>query len=163
MKTLIIIVCSVCLIGCATSRNVSSSRTLSAPLRSLKTVYVVNNGGKSNIGENIQDTLVHYGFNVRSGPDVSTLKDTDLIVRYTDRWRWDLVMYLRSLDVRVYDGATGDLLVSGSWKNSPLHGFYSAETVVTTLLNDTFNSSSSSARGQPYQWRPDAHPEPPAN
>lgn len=135
MKNIIVIACAALLFGCATSRNVTASRD-APPLKSFKSAYVVNNGGKSNIGETIQDKLMLYGFVVKSGPDVVTLDNTDLIVRYTDRWQWDLVMYLRSLDVRVYEGATGSLLVTGSWKNSPLHGFHSVEAVVSEVLND---------------------------
>lgn len=51
-------------------------------------------------------------------------------VTYTDAWAWDLVMYLRSMDIRFYKAPVGGLIASGHWKNSILHQFPNADGVV---------------------------------
>ena len=48
-------------------------------------------------------------------------------------------MYLRGLDLMIFDGKTKVLLASGSWKNSLFHGFYSSEKVVTGVVDDTLS------------------------
>jgi hypothetical protein len=64
--------------------------------------------------------------------------DADAVISYVDVWRWDLVMYLKSLSVRLYDAETGDLLVSGQWSDSALHGFRDARQVMDTVVSDMF-------------------------
>ncbi|WP_279432869.1 hypothetical protein [Luteimonas arsenica] len=41
----------------------------------------------------------------------------DGIVSYVDVWRWDIVMYLHSVAIKIFDARSGDLLVTGDWKN----------------------------------------------
>jgi hypothetical protein len=67
---------------------------------------------------------------------------SQLIAKYQDDWKWDIAMYLRSLDVLVYDRRTNVLIASGSWKNSVFHGFYSSEKVVANVVNDTLSKIS---------------------
>lgn len=58
----------------------------------------------------------------------------DANVSYVDVWRWDVTMYLKSLRIRMFDGRTGDLLASGEWSDSDLHGFRDAKGVVGDLV-----------------------------
>ncbi len=62
--------------------------------------------------------------------------DVDAIVSYTDVWRWDLVMYLKGLNVRLYDAETGDLLVTGQWNDSAMHGFRDAKVVMAGVVDE---------------------------
>lgn len=67
---------------------------------------------------------------------VQKSKDVDAVVSYVDVWRWDLVMYLQKLSVRIYDAESGDLLVTGNWSDSPLHGFRDAKLVVEGVVKE---------------------------
>ncbi len=66
-------------------------------------------------------------------------KNVDLVVKYDDHWKWDLTMYLQSIDIELFDGRTGTLIAESSWKNSIWHRFPNAEEVVDDLVNQTFD------------------------
>jgi hypothetical protein len=59
-------------------------------------------------------------------------------VRYVDDWKWDVVMYLRRLDLQVYDARGNTLLASATWKNSPMHGYHGLDKIVAQLVGETF-------------------------
>lgn len=44
-------------------------------------------------------------------------------------------MYLRALSVRLYDAQSGDLLVTGEWHDSAMHGFRDAKVVMQGLVS----------------------------
>ena len=123
--------------GCATSNSVTVNPSASA--KAFKSAYLVAHGEpSSDMDAHIQRELLAHGLQVKIGPEIRTLADVDIIVRYADNWRWDMAMYLRTLDIQVYDAASGTLLVMGSWKNSPLHGFHGAEGVVKQVVDEIF-------------------------
>jgi hypothetical protein len=62
-------------------------------------------------------------------------------VTYTDSWFWDIVMYLRSMDIRFYKAPSGGLIASGHWKNSVLHQFPNADGVVQDLMDEMFKQT----------------------
>ena len=85
---------------------------------------------------NLEREFLRHGFVVSVGPDGGAAPGAQLIVRYTDDWKWDLKMYLRSLDVMVFDAKTNDLIATGSWRNSVVHGFYNSQKVVAKVVDD---------------------------
>jgi hypothetical protein len=87
----------------------------------------------------LQRELLRHGLSVTVGPEAGATGDAQLIVRYTDNWRWDLAMYLRSFDVMVFDAHSKVLLATGSWKDSAMHGFHSADKVVAQVVDQTFS------------------------
>ncbi len=50
-------------------------------------------------------------------------KDLDALVSYVDVWRWDIVMYLKKLTIKVNDASSGDLIASAEWTESHFHQF----------------------------------------
>jgi hypothetical protein len=137
-KSLIRIVGLLCLAltgGCATSSNVTVNPGTALQVR---TAYVVlHQGQSSDMDANIQRELMAHGVQVKAGPEIEH-PGTDILVRYSDDWKWDMAMYLRSLDIQVYDASTGTLVASGSWKNSVLHGFHGSEGVVKGVMDQIF-------------------------
>lgn len=126
--------------GCATSSGVIVNPANQKIHYS--SVYLVTHGGSSaDMDANIQKEFLRRGFSVTSGAEVGT-EDAQLIARYADDWKWDIAMYLRSLDLMVFDGHSKVLLATGSWKNSVFHGFYSSEKVVTDVVDDTLSKIS---------------------
>ena len=80
-----------------------------------------------------------HGLSVSVGPETTAPGgDAQLIVRHADDWKWDLVMYLWSFDVMVFDSHSKVLLATGSWKNSHLHGFHDSTKVVAEVVDQTF-------------------------
>lgn len=65
-----------------------------------------------------------------------TANDVDLLVSYQDVWRWDLKTYLYSLRIDLFDGPTGALLATGTWRNSAFHGFQRGQDETRELLGE---------------------------
>ncbi len=121
------------LAGCATHNRVVVNPGHQTVLRS---AYVVLHGGNSaDMDAHVQQELMAHGIQVKAGPEVREA-GTDVVVRYTDNWRWDMAMYLRSLDIQIYNASSGTLIASGSWKNSALHGYHSAEKVTRQVMSE---------------------------
>lgn len=95
-------------------------------------------GNSADMDGNLSAALLKEGLSVK--PPISagarSAVGVDAVVSYGDVWRWDLVMYLRSLSVRMYDAETGDLLVLGEWKNSAFHGFQDSKIVMQGLVSE---------------------------
>jgi hypothetical protein len=90
---------------------------------------VVHGDRSSDVDTELQKELLRHGFDVSVGPDGNAPASAELIIKYVDDWKWDLTMYLRSFDVMVFDAKSKVLLASGTWKNSPLHGYHSVENL----------------------------------
>jgi hypothetical protein len=124
--------------GCATSSDVVVNR--SAPHTNYTSAYVVTHGGNgADMDALIKKELVRHGLNVSSGSASPT--SGQLRIEYVDEWKWDVVMYLRSLDVTAYDDRTQNLLATASWKNSAMHGFHSKDTVVADVVSETLKGA----------------------
>jgi hypothetical protein len=85
----------------------------------------------------IQRALLLRGLAVTAGAEGSNIGGADVVVRYVDDWGWDLAMYLKRLELLVYDARTNALVASATWKNSALHGFHSVDKVVASLVAET--------------------------
>jgi len=134
---LLLAAASLVLSGCSTS-----SRVVVNPGSALviNTAYVVLHGGNSeDVDAHVQRELMAHGITVKAGPELAD-PGTDIIVRYNDNWRWDMTMYLSSLDIQIYDANSGTLMGSGSWKNSALHGYHSAEKVTRKVMEEIFKN-----------------------
>lgn len=55
-------------------------------------------------------------------------------VEFEDSWYWDIVMYLRALNVRFIDTATGNPFGSVMWRQKGFHVYPSQEAAVAELL-----------------------------
>lgn len=125
--------------GCATSKQITAGRISGAT--KIQTVAVVAKGGLSgDMDTNVQNDLARRAVEIKAPLPAGTRQapGIDAIVQYEDSWRWDVVMYLNSLTINMYEGQTGDLLVSGRWDNSALHGFQDPRDVIRELMDDMF-------------------------
>ena len=131
--------------GCATSQNVTMAQGL--PSKPITTAALVPQDGNSPVMDtNLQAALVAQGVTPKIALPASTRKsaEVDAIVTYTDVWRWDLIMYLKSITINVSDAASGNLLAMGRWDNSAFHGFQDAEQVTSDLVAEMFAKLKSS-------------------
>lgn len=133
----IAMLCALALSGCATTRNISVDNTLSVA-KVTSAALAPSEGNSREMDEFITKSLSARGITVGEPlpPSTTTTDKAELIVSYVDAWHWDLVMYLRYLNVYFYDGKTGRLVMSGNWKNSLLHGYPNAEKVVREVIDD---------------------------
>ena len=136
-KTILFTLMPAFLIGCATSQKTTFSETaIKVPVQS---AYLVNKGGKSaDMDQHLQTGLQAQGLMVRTGPDVVKTGDADIIVKYSDAWRWDVAMYIKELHINVSEAKTGNILATGNWENSALHCYPDAGEVVNGVLKEIF-------------------------
>jgi hypothetical protein len=125
--------------GCATSQNVTLAQ--SSPVKPIATAALVPQDGNSAAMDiNLTAALIAQGVTPKTALPAATRKsaEVDALVTYTDVWRWDLVMYLKSITVNVSDAASGNLLAMGRWDNSAFHGFQDAKQVTSDLVTEMF-------------------------
>ena len=90
-----------------------------APLESFKSAYVVF-ATDTTIGGYIEADLARRNIKVSIGPLKDKPTDVAFYVIYKDHWNWDVAMYLDSLDVQFFDNSNGQMIASGSFRNSKI-------------------------------------------
>ncbi|MBL0420737.1 hypothetical protein JI739_10310 [Ramlibacter sp. AW1] len=125
--------------GCATRQDVMLAK---APTARIATVAQAPDEGNSpEMDGHLSAALLNQGLQIKAALAAGTRQSpqVDAVVSYVDVWRWDVVMYLQSLSVRVFDARTGDLLASGQWRDSALHGYRDARQVMDQLVAETWS------------------------
>ena len=87
----------------------------------------------------IKKELEKYGIAAAIGKEGDEPKDFDLIVEYTDKWRWDFKKILDELEIK-FISANGEEMISKSnftiYKNKELHNFPSPEKEVPKMIKE---------------------------
>lgn len=141
--TLRILICLGIALGlsaCSTTQDVSLAKAKPAKVIS----SVARSTGDSNandMNKNVEDAFAANGISVKPvlPTGTRTATDVDAIVTYADRWHWDLIMYLKGLSISMFDADSGDLLITGQWSDSALHGFRDSREVTRALVTDMLN------------------------
>jgi len=111
-------------------------------LHSIRTAYVVVPPGENRgTDASIQVALAKHGIRVSKGSEASRPRDVDAYVTFAEIWRWDMVMYLESLDVSLFDSTTNALIASGQFRNSFFHSYPSAPDKVQEVVDSLFSTS----------------------
>jgi len=128
------------LTGCSSTQQVTLAKQ-SIPNHVMTVSQVKQEDNSKDMDANLIQAVNSSGLQMKGSLPQGTAKskDVDALISYQDTWRWDLVMYLKSVSVNLYDAKTGDLLVIGSWENSALHSFPDSGQVVRNLLNEMVN------------------------
>ena len=124
------------LTGCATSQSVQLGQFGGS--KQLSTIALVTSDGNSaDMDGAIKSAFLAQGISSKQALPAGTRKssEVDVIVDYTDQWRWDLAMYLRWVAINMYDAETGNLLANARWDNSAFHGFQDYKVVVKSLVD----------------------------
>jgi len=125
------------LVGCSTTQEVVLAKA--NPTKRVQTIAQIPDADNSpQMNANLEAALQKEGLSLKAPLPAGTRKsnEVDAIVSYVDVWRWDLVMYLKGLTVRLYDAETGDLLITGQWNDSTLHAFRDAKGVMQGVVSD---------------------------
>jgi hypothetical protein len=113
----------------------------STSLQSLKTAYVVTRPDYDpKIGENIQEALSKHGVTTQTGPLQAKPKDVAFYVEYEDHWRWDLAMYLFSLDVRFVDNGSAQVIGTGAFRQGLFHDFPNPREKTLAVVESIYNA-----------------------
>lgn len=140
MKTLslssLLLSASLVFSGCATQQETLLAK--STPPKISSVAQIPEEGNSPDMNANLAAALQTEGLSIKPPLPAGTRKSSgvDAIVSYTDVWRWDLVMYLKSINVRLYDAKSGDLVATGQWQDSQLHGFRDAKVIVQGVVSE---------------------------
>lgn len=89
----------------------------------------------------IKKELEKYGFDVEIGKKGDNPKDIDLIIEYSDTWRWDLKKILDKLEI-TFISSDGDIIGKSTYniyKNKELHNFPTPEKEVPKMIKELLN------------------------
>jgi hypothetical protein len=130
------LVCALSLMtGCAVNRS-SASLTPGADLAAVKTAYVVKlDADVHKINELIKAKLEKKGYVVTTGPALPRPYATDMAVTYTDKWMWDLTMYMIELTIDFRDPKSNFPLATGNSFHTSLTRKSPEEMVDEVLAN----------------------------
>ncbi|MCC8395080.1 hypothetical protein LJ656_21040 [Paraburkholderia sp. MMS20-SJTR3] len=122
----------------------AGKQAVGAPMT--KACLTTHGGASRDMDQRIQQNLETHGVTVLTTPQCDRNTDgVDMTVTYNDKWWWDIVMYMKEVDIHFYTAPVGKLIVSGEWHNSVLHQFPSADGVVANLMDQMFNEASGGA------------------
>lgn len=137
MKTLALILTAVFVAGCAGTQTVNVSPN--ARNYRFKSVHVVTHGGNSgDMDMHLQKALLAKNLNVTADQYTVKTPAPDIMVKYVDSWKWDLSMYLASLDITILD-KSGNILATGNYQNTFWHEWPDAGEKVNSILNEIFS------------------------
>jgi hypothetical protein len=122
--------------GCATRQQTMLGKASPPAITTVTLVPAAGNSPEMNA--NLEAALLQQGLQIKAPLPAGSRGNSlaDATVSYVDVWRWDVSMYLKSLKIRFIDARTGDLLASGEWNDSDLHGFRDAKAVMGDLVAD---------------------------
>jgi len=134
------------LAGCATSHSVTVAN-VSTHLTPKSAALVARDNSSEKTDTFLKNELKANGLEIKPSLPVGTRQDpnVDVIVAYDDHWWWDLVMYLKSIDLQMFDAKSGNLLVEGHWQNSVMHSFPDPAEVMHELVPDMLAKIKSTA------------------
>ncbi|MGI8602466.1 MAG: hypothetical protein ACR2OZ_05650 [Verrucomicrobiales bacterium] len=93
------------------------------------------------VDKHIEAAIAMHGKRVSGGPAVAAPSSAHIRVDYSDRWHWDIVMYLRSLDVWFRDSATGQLIATGRFKQQFPHSFPDPPKKCREVIDSIFSAA----------------------
>jgi surface antigen len=96
-----------------------------APPKSVQVTVKPDASGDARIRSALEAGLLQRGLKGGGKPVIAEFEDT---------WHWDLVMYLRFLNVRFVDPDSGAAFGSVRWKQKGLHVYPSQESAVADIL-----------------------------
>jgi len=105
---------------------------------SLKKVAVLNNPvskAKRHIDVDVVNVLLRRGIEAVIVPaGEAPPADVDGYFTYSDKWEWDMTMYLAQLEIQLHDSHTGAVLASASYEQSVLHRYPSPTDIADALV-----------------------------
>jgi hypothetical protein len=89
----------------------------------------------------IKNALAKHGILAYTGTGKTAPKNVDLVVVYKDEWQWDLKMYMRKLEIKIYDNKTRQLIGSGYYQSGGggFHDYPTSEREAPNIIDGIFN------------------------
>jgi len=126
--------------GCAVNRA-TASQAPGTDLVRIKSFYVITQpNDKNNVDKLIQNQLGKMGYTAKVGPELTGgTYGTDATVRYTDKWMWDMTMYMLELTITLRNPANDFPIAQGNSYHTSLTRL-SPEAMVEEVLINIFKT-----------------------
>ena len=128
------------LTGCAAIHKQSNSYV---NISEGKSVYIINNPHqRTEIDKMIRDEVQQLGITAVIGASSVEQHDYDYIINYFDAWSWDLVPYLRSLEIQLFDARSNLMVERVRFENHIyFHTFPSEKKIIEELIQRIFKKN----------------------
>jgi hypothetical protein len=133
------IAASIALAGCGGSYTVN--RMNGSTPAAIKTAAIApSDGNSAEVTANVAQAISAKGVAIMPALPANTIKSekVDMVVSYIDVWRWDLATYMQSISINFYNAQTGELMVTGRWRDSFFHAWHRGESVAAQLTDEMF-------------------------
>jgi hypothetical protein len=76
-------------------------------------------------------------------PETASLNECITTSTYTARWAWDLALYMKYAEIKVYRSAAlvGEAVYDATWGGGRLDKFINAENKIRELVDELFSTS----------------------
>lgn len=126
--------------GCAINKA-TASLTPGSSLSDVNSFYVVKlPEDKNGVDELIRKRLMTMGYSATVGPEKSLPYNADAVVTYTDKWMWDITMYMLELTITLRNPASNFPMATGHSMHTSLTR-KSPEEMVEEVLGNIFKAS----------------------
>jgi phage-related protein len=123
--------------GCA--NRATATLTAGADLSKLKSFYIVQKADDKETQGLIKANLEKRGFTTATGPELTPPYTFDAVVTYTDKWMWDITMYMLELTINFRNPTNNFPLAVGNSMHASLTRM-SPEEMVDEVLTNMFNA-----------------------
>ena len=126
---------------CSCASSLSARAVPDADLRKRTVYYVAQHAAdKRGVNTEITEQLKAWGRSATTGPIENVPANTDVVVTYSDKWVWDMSMYLLSLDVSFRDPMTEAEIAGGTSMQTSI-GRLNVREHVTAVLTEIFKKT----------------------
>ncbi|MDQ7913163.1 Sbal_3080 family lipoprotein [Pseudomonas sp. 102515] len=124
--------------GCSIKQQVAPAELSGASSSEICTIPAA--GLRSGFNTTYVDALQQKGFKVRPLPAGSNPAECDLSTTYTGTWGWDLALYMKFADIRVFQNGRqiGQAIYDSRWGSGRPDKFINAENKINQLANELF-------------------------
>lgn len=134
---MVMLLASLGLGGCTNTSTGSVNPNVN--LGELKVFYVVKFAPDGRgINQLIANELAARGYQASTGPQMNVPEGVDAIVTYSDRWRWDVTMFMKGIDITILDARNNTVIASGSAARSSFTR-QSPNVIIAEVLGKIFS------------------------
>jgi hypothetical protein len=125
----------IALAGCETYKPYTNPASPPPKLKHAAVMVVPNSKEKRRRANDIADVLQKRGIEpVIVEPGDPVPRDVDGYFTYTDKWEWDLTMYLADMEIELHETQTSRLISSARYKQGWVHRYPDPIEIVDNLV-----------------------------
>jgi hypothetical protein len=144
LAPIIIVICLLLTSGCAIN-HATAKLAPGKDISTVKSFYIIEEPGDrdtGNVYKLIETNLVKRGYAVTTGQDNKSPYNSDVILTYAEKWRWDIGSYMLELTITFMDPTSNLTIARGNSLHTSLTR-KSPEEMVDEVLTNIFSAKSS--------------------